>query len=241
MSELVLLLNEERSFLGARGIINTHGGPVDATHARVGDVLQAGGKRFVVVTPTFMDVLQSCRRGAQIVTPKDAAQVVALTGAGRGWQCVDGGAGSGFLALFLGHVVGPEGRVVTYERQERFYRIVVRNVAHCGLEEVVTVKQADIASFTETELDLITLDVKGAELLVEKARRHLKPGGWLVVYSPHVEQQIGARAAMQDAGFTSITTIETLQREWRSLGGFTRPQFKGLLHTGFLTLGRKVF
>ncbi|MGC9555025.1 MAG: tRNA (adenine-N1)-methyltransferase [Thermoplasmatota archaeon] len=241
MSDLLLLLNEERGFLGARGIINTHVGPVDATDARFGDVLQAGGQRFVVVRPTFMDLLQSCRRGAQIVTPKDAAQVVAVTGAGRGWRCVDGGAGSGFLALFLGHVVGPEGRVTTYEQQERFYRIAARNAVRCGLEEVVEVKQADIASFTEDHLDLVTLDVKGAELLVDKVRRHLKPGGWLVVYSPHVEQQIGARAAMQEAAFTGITTLETMQREWRSLGGFTRPQSKGLLHTGFLTLGRRVF
>ena len=240
MSKWLLLLNEHRIYIGKRGVINTHAGPVDVTDVQLGDILHVGSETFTVSKPTFIDMLLSCQRGAQIVTPKDAAQIVAVTGVDRGWHCVDGGTGSGFLALYLGHQVAPNGTVTSYERQERFVTIARKNVARCSMENVVEIKNADIASFTETNIDIITLDAKGAETVVPKAHQHLKAGGWLVVYSPHIEQHITVRGVMEREGFVDVRGLETLQREWQSRGGYTRPITKGLLHTGFLTFGRRL-
>lgn len=108
------------------------------------------------------------------------------------------------------------------------------------MEGIVEVKHEDMANFVEDGLDLITLDVKGAEKMVGKARKHLNPGGWLVVYSPHIEQQIYVRDEMEKEGFGYIKTIETIQREWKSLGGYTHPVPRGIMHTGFMTFGRKI-
>ncbi len=238
--EYVLLLSNEHRFVAKRGKVNTHVGTVDVSDASIGDVVQAGDVTFVVARPTFTDLLQSCRRAAQVVTLKDAVQIVSVTGLGRGWRCVDGGSGSGFLALFLGHMVGPEGQVTTYERREDFHETVQRNIRRCGMEDVVTAKHGDISSFEERDLDLVTLDVKGAEELVARVHRRLRPGGWLAVYSPQIEQQIAVRQNMEQTGFAHVTTMETMQRAWQSRGGYTRPVTKGLLHTGFLTYGRKV-
>lgn len=240
MSDSVMLLSKEHRFVAKRGTVNTHVGRVDVSDAEIGDVVEVGDVRFVVARPTFTDLLQTCRRAAQVVTLKDAVQIVAVTGLGRGWRCVDGGSGSGFLALFLGHQVGPEGEVVTYERREDFHETVRHNIRRCNMEDIVTAKHADIASFDEHDLDLVTLDVKGAEGLVGRAHRRLRPGGWLVVYSPQIEQQIAARQEMKQVGFGHLATMETLQRRWQSRGGYTRPVTKGLLHTGFLTFGRRI-
>lgn len=240
MSEYIVLLGSEHRFVARRGVVNTHVGRVDVSDAAFGDVVKVGDVSFVVARPTFTDLLQTCRRAAQVVTLKDAVQVVAVTGVGRGWRCVDGGSGSGFLALFLGHMVGPGGHVTTYEQREDFHGTVQRNIRRCGMEDVVTAKHGDVGSFEERDLDLVTLDVKGAENLVARVHERLRPGGWLMVYSPQIEQQIAARHEMDEAGFGHITTRETLQREWQSRGGYTRPVTKGLLHTGFLTFGRKV-
>lgn len=240
MSEYIVLLSDEHRFVARRGRVNTHVGSVDVSDAAYGDVVEIGDVTFVVARPTFTDLLQTCRRAAQVVTLKDAVQVVAVTGVGRGWRCVDGGSGSGFLALFLGHMVGPGGHVTTYERRDDFHETVQQNVRRCGMESVVTAKRGDVGSFEERDLDLVTLDVKGAESLVARVHGRLRPGGWLVVYSPQIEQQVAARQKMEETGFGHITTRETLQREWQSRGGYTRPVTKGLLHTGFLTFGRKV-
>jgi len=240
MSEYVLLLHRERKFIVKRGIVNTHVGRVDISRAEIGEKVFAGNEEFIVLEPTIADLLEKCRRGAQIIMPKDAAQIVAVTGLGRGWRCIDGGSGSGFLAIFLGHIVGRDGKVYTYEKRKEFYEKARKNIDMCSMGEIVEIKNEDMENFVEKDVDIITLDLKGAENLVGKAFDHLKPGGWLVVYSPHIEQQINVRNEMEKSGFGYIRTIETMQREWKSLAGYTHPFPKGIMHTGFMTFGRKI-
>ena len=240
MSEYILLLHRERKFIAKRGVVNTHVGRVDTSNAKIGERISVNNEEFVVLKPTIIDLLEKCRRGAQIIMPRDAAQIVAATGAGRGWRCLDGGSGSGFLSIILGHVVGPEGKVYTYEARKEFYDKARKNIEICGMGGVVEIKNGDINEFAEGDLDLVTLDMKGAEGMVEKVHERLNPGGWLAVYSPHIEQQVGVRKEMERCGFGYVKTVENIQREWKSLGGYTHPVPKGIMHTGFLTFGRKI-
>ena len=117
---------------------------------------------------------------------------------------------------------------------------MAKNVKFCGHEKIIKVKNKDAAKFTERNLDLITMDMPDAEKLVKKCAKALKPGGWLCSYSPHIEQQIRVREALEKAGFLFIKTIETTQREWSSLKGYTHPRYGGIGFTGFITLGRKL-
>ncbi|OFZ36337.1 MAG: hypothetical protein A3D92_01315 [Bacteroidetes bacterium RIFCSPHIGHO2_02_FULL_44_7] len=198
------------------------------------------GCEFVAVKPTIIDLLRKCKRLPQIITPKDAAQIMAATGASNGWKCLDAGAGSGFLAIFLGNAVSPDGRVTTYEINKEYAGAVKKNVRFCGLENVIKVKNRDILKgFTEKNPDLITLDMKYAEHLIKKAHKALKHGGWLCVYSPHVEQQAKAQKEISKLDFVSVKTTETIQREWTTDYGFSHPRYKGLMHTGFITFARK--
>ena len=240
MSEYILLLHKERKFVAKRGVINTHVGRVDVSNAKIGEKIVVGGEEFVVLKPTFADMLEKCRRGAQIIMPKDAAQIAAVTGLGKGWRCLDGGSGSGFLAIFLGHIVGDEGKVYTYEKRKDFYDKAKKNIEICGMDGIVEIKNEDMENFTEKALDIITLDMKNAEKMVGKACRHLNSGGWLAVYSPHIEQQIEVRKEMEKEGFGYLKTVENIQREWKSMGGYTHPVPKGIMHTGFITFGRKI-
>ncbi len=241
MSEYILLLTKKRKFLVKKGnIAHTHVGAVDTKNAVIGQKLSVGGEEFVIVEPTIIDLLEKCKRTAQIVMPKDASQIIAVTGLGKGWRCIDAGSGSGFLAIFLAYTVGQEGRVYTYEKREDFYEKVMGNVERCGVGEIVEVKNCEVKNCEEHDVDLITLDMKGVEELIGELKEHIKPGGWLVVYSPHIEQQIKVRQGMEKEEFGWIKTMETMQREWKSLGGYTHPKPKGITHTGFVTFGRKI-
>jgi tRNA A58 N-methylase Trm61 len=82
-----------------------------------------------------------------------------------------------------------------------------------------------------------------AEKMIKKASKMLKPGGWLCVYSPHIEQQKSVTKEMEDLKFIHIHTIENIQRSWQvnsHKGGYTHPKPSGIMHTGFLTFGRKI-
>jgi len=194
-------------------------------------------------TTNIFDALARCNRGPQVVLPKDAAAMVGLTGVCSGWQCLDAGAGSGWLSSFVGNLIKPSGKLVTYERDERWFAVAKENIAKVGLSDIVKVKKGDVIDATELKrentLDLITLDVKEPELVAPKAAKALKPGGFIAVFSPHIEQQKRAIEAITETKkFSHVKTVETIQRPWQ-VNGFTHPEISGLLHTCFLTVARK--
>ena len=67
-------------------------------------------------------------RGAAVVYPKDAAQIVALADIFPGAHVVEAGVGSGALTCSLLRAVGPYGRVSSYERREEFADVARKNV-----------------------------------------------------------------------------------------------------------------
>ena len=68
---------------------------------------------------SFIDQLKKCKRGPQVILPKDAGSIAAITGVSSGWKCLDAGGGSGFLSLFLGNLVRPGGKVSAYEKPQK--------------------------------------------------------------------------------------------------------------------------
>ncbi|MEZ5094906.1 MAG: tRNA (adenine-N1)-methyltransferase [Nocardioides sp.] len=66
-------------------------------------------------------------RGAAVIYPKDAAQILALADIFPGARVV-AGVGSGALTCWLLRAVGPGGQVRSYERREEFAEVARRNV-----------------------------------------------------------------------------------------------------------------
>jgi len=240
----ILLMSKERAFLLSTEQKQFHSqyGIVDLTKIKKYSqkIKSSKGYEFTVVKPSIIDLLKKARRMPQIITPKDAGQIIAITGVSPGWKCLDLGSGSGFLAIFLGNIIAPSGSVVTYEKKKEFAENVSKNIQFCELDKIVKVKNKTAEKFTEKELDLISMDIPNAEKLVKKCAKALKPGGWLCSYSPHIEQQIKVRKEMEKTGFIFIKIIETTQRVWSSLKGYTHPRYGGIGFTGFITFGRKV-
>jgi len=240
--ERILLLGE-RNFLVTKKQrkMGTHFGEIDLTKIKKWGqkITSSKGTVFFVVQPTILDLLRKCNRMPQIITAKDAAQIVAITGAGDGWKCLDAGSGSGFLALFLSNVVKPTGSIVTYEKNKKFYDNAKKNIEFCSMEKIIKIKNKDLLKvFTEKNLDLITLDMIYAEKIISKAYKALKPGGWLCIYSPHIEQQQRSVMEFENHNFVQIRTIETMQRDWQ-ISDYSHPRPKQIVHTGFMTFGRK--
>ena len=188
----------------------------------------------------YPDFFRKMRRGPQIITIKDMALISAFTGIHSGCRVVDAGAGSGFLAAYLGNLVRPNGWVVSYEKRNDHFLIASRNMERAGLSEVVTIKEKDISEgIDENELDLITLDMPDTSMMVAIAFDALKPGGWLVSYVPGIEQMRMFALKCERAGFRRIENFESMLRSMLVKERGTRPQTKGLLHTGYLSFAQK--
>lgn len=197
-------------------------------------------KKFTIAKPNITDILEKrVKRLPQVITPKDIGLIISYTGIGPGSLVVDAGTGSGFLAIFLANSIKP-GRVVTYEKDKRFLKVAKENIRASGLSKFIKLKKKDITKgIDEKNVDVVTLDMKDAEKVVKHAYNALKPGGYLVVYSPYIEQVISVTKEVEKKNFFDIKTVENIVREWQ-VEKHTRPKTVGLMHTGFLTFARKV-
>src|SRR5206468_12204761 len=92
-------------------------------------VTSSGGTAYLALRPLLADYVLSMPRGAQVVYPKDAAQVVAMGDVFPGARVLEAGAGSGALSCWLLRAVGPTGEVWSYELRPDFAEIARRNVA----------------------------------------------------------------------------------------------------------------
>ena len=91
-------------------------------------VVSSGGTAYVALRPLLADYTLSMTRGAAVVYPKDAGQILALADIFDGARVVEAGAGSGALSCWLLRAVGETGLLVSYERRPDFAEIARQNV-----------------------------------------------------------------------------------------------------------------
>lgn len=188
----------------------------------------------------ILDALKNARRMPQIIQPKDAAMIVAYTGLTSGWNVLDSGTGSGFLSMFIANLVRP-GKVTSYEVNGVYARNAAENAKRAGLHNLQVINKDIFTVQLLGKYDLVTLDVKNSDKLINKVYKVLKKGGFLAVYSPQIEQVKEVRKEMEkkELQFTDVITLENIVREWQVNESWTHPVPSGLVHTGFLTIGRK--
>jgi tRNA (adenine57-N1/adenine58-N1)-methyltransferase len=198
------------------------------------------GRPYALLDPTLEERMMKVKRLTQIIYPKDMGLILVKTGVGSGMRVVECGAGSGASTIALAHAVAPDGQVVVYDRQEKFMRNAQLNVERAGYGHLVEFKVREASEgFDETDVDVVLLDLPSPWEGVEGACRALRGGGRLASISPTYNQIERMAAALEQAGFIMIETVEVLVRDILARTGKTRPFERMISHTGFLTFARK--
>ena len=91
-------------------------------------VNSVGGTAFLALRPLLNEFTVTMPRGAAVIYPKDAAQLMVSADIFPGARVLEAGVGSGSLTCYLLRAVGQDGRVTSYERREDFATIARRNV-----------------------------------------------------------------------------------------------------------------
>ncbi|RLF29143.1 MAG: tRNA (adenine-N1)-methyltransferase [Thermoplasmata archaeon] len=209
--------------------------------AEYGKQIEIGDKKFWILKPLLTDKMQALKRHAQIILPKDAAQIILNCSIEHGNIVLEAGIGSGSLTIALANTVAPTGRVISYDIRRDFIEHAMKNIRNAGLEEYVTAKLKDVTlDIDEKELDAVVLDIPNPWDAVKHAWKALKTGGYLCSYSPLISQVEKTVHEIWKHGFIEIKTFENLQREMVVSKHGTRPSFDMLGHTGYLTFARKI-
>lgn len=207
-----------------------------------------GGMVYLAVRPLLSDFVLSMPRGATVVYPKDAAQVVGLADVFPGARVVEAGVGSGALTCTLLRAVGDTGVVSSYERREDFAEVARRNVEaffggpHPAWRLTVgdALDMAEGAAGVEAATDRVVLDMLAPWEIVPAAERALTPGGVLCCYVATTTQLSRTVETVRAAGFTEPQACETLVRGWHVLDLSVRPDHRMVAHTGFLVTARRL-
>ena len=205
-----------------------------------GSQVTIGNKKFYVFKPSLIDKLQSLKRKAQIILPKDIGVILINCGIENGQIILEAGIGSGSLTIALANAVAPKGKVISYDIREDFIEHAIHNLENAGLNKYVTPILKDVTKgIDEKNLDVIILDIPNPWEAIPHVWNALKPGGYLCSYSPLISQVEKTVKKLWDYSFIEIKTLETLQREIIVNKMGVRPSFDMLGHTGYLTFARK--
>ena len=216
-------------------------------------VTSTSGGEYLVFRPLLSEFVVSMPRGAAVVYPKDAAQIVAMADIFPGADVVEAGVGSGALTCSLLRAVGPHGRVTSFERREEFADVARRNVHQFfGVAD-----RPDAAGHPAWELrlgdlaeelpasgqrcDRIILAMLAPWECVDAAAAALRPGGIVCAYVATTTQLSRFMETVRiHGGFTEPQAWESLVRDWHVEGLAVRPGHKMIGHTAFLVTARRM-
>jgi tRNA (adenine57-N1/adenine58-N1)-methyltransferase len=259
-----IVLREGGEFHTHRGSLR-HDELIGAPEGSV--VVAAGGTAYVAFRPLLADFTLAMKRGAALIYPKDAAQILAYADIFPGARVLEAGAGSGALSCWLLRAIGPSGELISFERRADFARIAQQNVTRYfgGLPPQWRLRVGDFAvpgspAFARTSLagspalpapvtpadrpasyDRVILDMLAPWECVADAASALIPGGLVCVYVATTTQLSRVVEELREhGGFFEPAAWETLARGWHVDGLAVRPEHQMIGHTAFLVTARRL-
>ncbi|PPK94670.1 tRNA (adenine57-N1/adenine58-N1)-methyltransferase [Kineococcus xinjiangensis] len=213
-------------------------------------VRNTAGVEYLALRPLLSDFVLSMPRGAAVVYPKDAGQIVQMADLFPGARVIEAGVGSGALTMSLLRAVGDEGRVHSFERREDFAQIARANVETFfgGPHPAWELRVGDlVAALPEAGLsadsaaDRAVLDMLAPWECLDAVADALAPGGVLICYVATATQLSRLAEAVRETGrWTEPEAWESMVRGWHLEGLAVRPQHRMVGHTGFLLTTRRL-
>lgn len=207
-------------------------------------VISTGGVSYLALRPLLADYVLSMPRGAAVIYPKDAAQIVAMADIFPGARVVEAGVGSGALTMSMLRAVGPQGSVHSYERRAEFAQVATKNVERFfgGAHPAWRITVGDLVeNLDDTDVDRVVLDMLAPWECIDAVAAALVPGAVLCCYVATTTQLSRTVEAIREHdGFTEPAAWETMQRTWHVEGLAVRPDHRMIGHTGFLVTARRL-
>lgn len=238
-----ITLQEGESFFTHKGeikhddIIGEHEGTV---------VKSSGAGEYLCFRHLLVDHVLSMPRGAAVIYPKDAAQILVEGDIFPGATVLEAGAGSGAMSMWLLRAVGEKGKLISYEIREDHLEYAEKNVSEQmgGHPENWDLRLGDLKEATKEEIgevDRVLLDMLEPWEMLDTVKDILLPGGVFMTYVATVPQLMKVMEGIRETkAFTEPKAWESLVREWKVDGLATRPEHRMNAHTAFLIWARRL-
>jgi tRNA (adenine57-N1/adenine58-N1)-methyltransferase len=210
-------------------------------------VMSHVGGEYLCFRHLLVDHVLSMPRGAAVIYPKDAAQILVEGDIFPGAKVLEAGAGSGALSMTLLRAIGDHGKLISYEIREDHLDYAEDNVTEYmgGHPENWDLRLGDLKDVTVADtdgpVDRVILDMLAPWECLETVRDLLIPGGVFMTYVATVPQLMKVMEGIRELRcFTEPKAWESLVREWKVEGLATRPEHRMNAHTAFLVWARRL-
>lgn len=228
-----------RGFLNHDAVIGLPDGSV---------VTNTAGHQYQALRPLLSDFVLSMPRGAAVVYPKDAGQIITMADVFPGARVVEAGVGSGALSISLLRAVGDGGYLHSFERRQEFADIARGNVEtifggpHPAWRISLGDFQDEVVEAEEPgSVDRVVLDMLAPWECLDAVATVLAPGGvWINYVATATQLSRTAEAIRADGRFTEPDAWESMVRGWHLEGLAVRPEHRMVGHTGFLLVARRL-
>ena len=217
----------------------------------LGDRITVGHKSLTIVDPSLPEARRNMARRAQVIGAKDSGFLISWMGIGTGSRVLEGGHGSGGLAMHLANVMGSKGTLISVES-----RIEHAEVGRMNMERLSEVlpefpdwhliegsigEIGDLVIDKCNELDAAIIDIAEPWGVIPKIEPLLRAGGRLACYCPTTIQLEKCWEAAHESGLIVEWAGEMIERRWvKASRGGVRPGNTPIGPTAFLLISAKV-
>jgi len=198
--------------------------------------------KYRIFTTTYTDYVMNLKRNAQIIYPKDTAQMLMEADIYPGLNVLESGIGQGALSMALLRALGNQGKLTTYEVREDFAKQSKNFIDDFCREftEIHDIRIGNIYEGFEGIYERILLDVPEPWHVIEHTKNGLVAGGIIVSYIPTILQVKTYVDTLKATGyFDDLSTFEIIKRPWKIDGLSVRPEMWMYNHSAFIVKARK--
>ncbi|WP_298275818.1 methyltransferase domain-containing protein [Ferroplasma sp.] len=201
-----------------------------------GDSVKIKNREFIAVNPDPVFFSEISGRNTQVILPFDASYIIYAAGISPGKMVLEAGVGTGSLSYGILKAVGVEGGLTSMDISENNIALSREKIAGLIPVDNWDTHTGDIrTSALDRKFDVAILDIPDPWNAVENVRKYMKPGSFLVTYSPNFNQAEKNVVAMKNYRFYVLETVELIKRNIIVRENATRPDNNIIDHTAFIT------
>ena len=117
-------------------------------------------------------------------------------GVSTGWRCLEVGGGAGTIAEWLCNRVGTDGRVVATDLDTQSLDAIISPNLEVRRHDIVN-DDLETGYYDLVHARYVLLHLKESEVVLKKLTDSLKPGGWLFIEDPDLDEMM-CDAATED-------------------------------------------